>query len=209
MNEISKQNSNYMSLSGNHVNNESTLLPDNKALIFSGKEQINYERIPYPMMEDNKGAIVRTIVSGLCGSDLHPYHCKEECAVGSSFGHEAVVTIVKVGSNVKDETMICGSQKFVVPFSTACGDCYFCTELKVSARCVNSRLFGWKDPTTNEGLNGCQSLYFYVPNCENTLFPLSPELSVEEGLLIGDIATTALYAAVQVKYKVTDDCINI
>ena len=91
-----------------------------------------------------------------------------------------------------------------VPFSVACGHCFYCTQ-GMSARCDSSQLLGWKDPTSGNGLHGAQSEYVRIPQATGSLYKLIPEISNDEGLLLGDIASTAAYAAAQAGLAGWDD----
>lgn len=48
------------------------------AVVWKGKCHVEVERVPIPRLEDDGDAIVRIELAGLCGSDLHPYCCREE-----------------------------------------------------------------------------------------------------------------------------------
>jgi hypothetical protein len=68
------------------------------ALTWRGKCDVAFERVPTPRIECHTDAIVRIELCGLCGSDLHPYHCRETgLDVGTVMGHEFVGTIVQTG----------------------------------------------------------------------------------------------------------------
>ena len=113
-----------------------------KAAIFKNIKEIEYKNILLPTLEneENDEVILKVIVSGICGSDLHPYHGKEECFFGTVFGHECVGEIISKGNSVKDFNL---SEIVIIPFSIACGKCFYCKQ-KLSARCKFSQLFGNK-----------------------------------------------------------------
>ena len=89
------------------------------ALTFQGKHCVKFERVPIPKLRyetsvaatdtnttadafaasDDAGAVVvRVSLCGLCGSDLHPYNCREEgLDVGTVMGHELVGTVHEAG----------------------------------------------------------------------------------------------------------------
>lgn len=67
----------------------------------------------------------------------------------------------------------------------------------MSARCDASQLLGWRDPQSQEGLHGAQSEYVRIPQAAGSLYRLPREISDDEGLLLGDIASTAAYAVAQ------------
>lgn len=69
-------------------------------MVFRGVDDIDIGQIPMPQVEAPTDAVLRVIVCGICGSDLHPLHGKEPCAIGTAFGHECVGEIVSTGSSI-------------------------------------------------------------------------------------------------------------
>ena len=67
----------------------------------------------------------------------------------------------------------------------------------MSARCDFSQLLGWRDIQTNNGLHGAQSEFVRIPQANGSLYHLAADLSLEEGLLLGDIAATAAFGVAQ------------
>lgn len=78
-----------------------------KGLIFHGKNDIRFESLEYPQIEDDRDVLVRAKACGICGSDLHLYH-DDFAEIGEGFelgrgfcvGHEAVGAIVEKGKDV-------------------------------------------------------------------------------------------------------------
>jgi len=56
-------------------------------------------------------------------------------ASGDVLGHETVSEVVEVG---KDNKKLKVGDRVVVPFTIACGECFFCTRLLFRLRAVNS-----------------------------------------------------------------------
>lgn len=55
------------------------------------------ERAPIPQLEEPGDAIVRVVLAGLCGSDMHLYCCREQgLDVGTTMGHEFVGIVEQV-----------------------------------------------------------------------------------------------------------------
>lgn len=163
------------------------------ALVFKAVDQIEYETIQMPQIEKSSDALLKVLCCGICGSDLHPYHGKEGCAFNTAFGHECVGEVVALGSDI-DVNDIKIRHQYIVPFSVACGSCFHCKH-DLSARCVSSQLLGWRDPVSEVGLHGAQADFVRIPNASGSLYPLPSDFSVEEGLLMGDIASTAAFCA--------------
>ena len=49
---------------------------------------MQYQDIPIPVVQEPHEAVLKVIACGICGSDLHPFHGREGCAIGTAFGHE-------------------------------------------------------------------------------------------------------------------------
>lgn len=68
------------------------------ALTFQGKCAVAFQRVPTPQLKEPTDAIVCIELCGLCGSDLHPYHCREQgLDAGTVMGHEFVGRVVQAG----------------------------------------------------------------------------------------------------------------
>ncbi|MBM79110.1 MAG: alcohol dehydrogenase [Planctomycetaceae bacterium] len=151
--------------------------------------------LPEPEITNDSGdVIVRIHRSGICGSDLHPYHGKEAIKRGTILGHEFVGDIVQVGSQV--ENFQCGD-RVLSPFTTSCGHCFFCKE-GLSSRCVDWQLFGFLDPEDDHNpraLQGAQTELIRVLQADSTLLALPESISMSQGILLGDNFTTGFYCA--------------
>lgn len=160
-----------------------------RGLVFTGepgKIELRAD-LKRPRVESENDAILAVRVAGICGSDLHVFACREPCDAGCIFGHEAVGTVVACG----DAAHHLLGKTFILPFTSSCGDCFFCLS-NLSARCTSSQLFGWR--LNGRGLHGAQAEFVRVPLASTTLVSLPLDMHPEEGLLLGDIFTTALFA---------------
>ncbi|KAI7844588.1 hypothetical protein COHA_001828 [Chlorella ohadii] len=160
------------------------------ALVFKGKYAIAFERVPAPRLEQPGDVIVRIELCGLCGSDLHPYHCREEgLDEGTVMGHEFVGRVVTAGPEVQRFNP---GDRVMSPFTANCGDCFYCRR-GLTARCERSQLFGWVEG--GKGLHGAQAQFIRVPMADATLALVPADVSDEEALLLGDIFSTGFFAA--------------
>lgn len=146
-----------------------------------------------PVMVDDRDAIVRVSMAGLCGSDLHPFWGRETgLDPGTVMGHELVGELVELGSGAKSGSDLETGNRVFIPFSTNCGACFYCRQ-GLSSRCVVGELFGWVE--NGRGLEGCQSEYVRVPMADATLMKLPTGLDDESALLLGDNFSTGYYCA--------------
>lgn len=145
-----------------------------------------------PRLEDDHDAVVRVVVAGMCGSDLHPYEGREVCRAGVVPGHEVVGVVTAVGGAVQ---RVAVGDRVVVPFSTSCGTCTACAG-ELSSRCARGQLLGWGDPDpAGRVLHGGQAELIRVPLADGSLVPLPDPIDDLAGLLLADNLPTGWYAA--------------
>jgi hypothetical protein len=105
-------------------------------MVFRGVDDIDLGRIPMPRIEVPTDAVLRVIVCGICGSDLHPLHGKEPCALGTVFGHECVGEVVSTGSDISGFNV--GDRYHLI---YALPICSFQTQIKISHMRSSGALF--------------------------------------------------------------------
>ena len=94
-----------------------------KAAVFHKPGDIRYQSTEDPRIEQSRDVLLRVTSTAICGSDLHIYdgflpQLREEV-----LGHEFMGIVEEVGSDV---TNVKKGDRVVVPFTVACGQCYFC-----------------------------------------------------------------------------------
>jgi threonine dehydrogenase-like Zn-dependent dehydrogenase len=95
-----------------------------KALTWHGKGDMRCESVPDPRIEHPRDAIIKVTACAICGSDLHIFDgVIPEMKHGDVIGHETMGEVVEVGSENKK---LKPGDRVVVPFTIACGECYFC-----------------------------------------------------------------------------------
>lgn len=160
------------------------------AITFQGVERLAYEQVPDPSLLEPTDALVRVTAAGICGSDLHPYFGRERgLDRGTVMGHELLGEVVEVGPDVR---AVRRGDRVVAPFSTSCGDCFYC-RTGLTARCTRGQLFGWVQE--GRGLHGAQAELVRVPLADGTLVPVPEGLDDAVALLAGDILSTAAFGA--------------
>jgi threonine dehydrogenase-like Zn-dependent dehydrogenase len=106
-----------------------------KALVWHGKNDVRVERVPDPQILNPRDAIVKVTTTAICGSDLHLFDgFIPTMKAGDILGHEFMGEIVEVGK--RNHTLRVGD-RVVVPFTIACGHCFFC-ERHLWSACDNS-----------------------------------------------------------------------
>ncbi|MEO5582897.1 MAG: alcohol dehydrogenase catalytic domain-containing protein, partial [Saprospiraceae bacterium] len=162
-----------------------------KALTFTGIRSITYESIPDPVIEQSTDVIIKMDCCAICGSDLHVFHGRESgIDIHTAMGHEFAGEVIELGKEVKSFQI---GDKVVSPFTTACGNCFYCLR-GLSARCLQNQIFGWVE--NGKGLQGAQAEFIRVPLADTTLMKYSNyDLMAHEALLSGDIFSTGYFGA--------------
>lgn len=119
----------------------------------------------------------------------HYYRGHQKSTPGFVCGHETVGHIFALGTSVTNFQI---GDHVVVPFSTACGSCFYCTRNE-SSRCSNGVLFGCVTPTFT--VDGGQAEYIRVPNAASSLMKAPASISEDMLVLMADVFPTGYFAA--------------
>ncbi|HJP72749.1 MAG TPA: zinc-dependent alcohol dehydrogenase family protein [Pseudonocardiaceae bacterium] len=144
---------------------------------------VRFEQLDDPKIQHPTDAIIRTVATCVCGSDLWPYRGAEPVTEPHPMGHEYVGIVEETGDAV---TAVKPGQFVIGSFATS------------DNTCVNCRN-GWQSSCLNrEFMSTCQADYVRIPNAQGTLVA-TDEHPAEEfvpGLLaVSDVMGTGWYAA--------------
>jgi threonine dehydrogenase-like Zn-dependent dehydrogenase len=107
-----------------------------------GTEKMSVETVPDPQILNPRDAIIRITSTCICGSDLHLYNgYVPTMEQGDIMGHEFMGEVVEVGAGITSDKLKVGD-RVVVPFTIACGKCFFC-EQQLWSCCDNSNPNYW------------------------------------------------------------------
>jgi threonine dehydrogenase-like Zn-dependent dehydrogenase len=177
-----------------------------RAVCYYGKEDVRVEDVPDPTILNPRDAIVRVTTTAICGSDLHIYGGYiPTMQKGDVLGHEFMGEVVDVG---RSNGHLRVGDRVVVPFTIACGNCYFCKE-GLWSLCDNSNpnawmvekltgfsgsgLFGYSH--MYGGYPGGQAEYARVPFADVGPIKVPESLSDEQVLFLSDVLPTGYMAA--------------
>jgi threonine dehydrogenase-like Zn-dependent dehydrogenase len=155
-----------------------------RGTIIYGTRDIRFEERPDPTIVKPTDAIVRTVATCVCGSDLWRYRGIQEVTRPTPIGHEYVGVVEAVGPDVNSVTP---GQFVVGGFLTSDNTCPLC-KAGAHANCVNVT-----------GYDGCQAELIRVQNADGTLLatPEQPdEAMVPSILALSDVMCTGWHAAV-------------
>lgn len=155
-----------------------------KALVYHGPGNKTWEDVPDPTIQEPEDVIVRVDTTTICGSDLHILKGDVPAVEdGRVLGHEAVGTVVEVGSGVSKFKV---GDRVVVPAITSCGTCSYCRVGKAS-HCRSVGGIGW---ILGHLVDGTQAEYVRVPFGETSLHSVPEGLTDEEVIFLSDILPT-------------------
>jgi alcohol dehydrogenase len=154
-----------------------------KALVYHGPGERAWEDVPDPQIQEPTDVIVRIDAATICGTDLHILKGDvPEVQPGTILGHEAVGTIVEIGSAVS--TLEPGD-RVLVSCITSCGRCRFCKEGRYGL-CTGGG--GW---IFGHLIDGLQAEFARVPFADTSVYKIPEELTDEQVLFLADILPTA------------------
>ncbi len=103
-----------------------------KALCWHGHGDVRVDNVPDPKIENPTDVIIKITSTAICGSDLHLLDgYMPTMEKGDILGHEPMGVVVECGSAIK---RLKKGDRVVVPFTIACGSCWFC-EHKLWSAC--------------------------------------------------------------------------
>ena len=176
-----------------------------KAVCWYGSKDVRVENVPDPRPLNPRDAVIRITLSAVCGSDLHIYDGYiPTMQKGDILGHEFMGVVEEVGK----ENGLKRGDRVVVPFTIACGNCFFCSQ-KLTSLCDNSNpnariaealygysgsgLFGYSH--MYGGYAGGQAQYARVPFADYGPLKIPDTVSDEQALFLSDIFPTGYMAA--------------
>jgi threonine dehydrogenase-like Zn-dependent dehydrogenase len=129
-----------------------------KAAFMYGAGDVRVETVADPTIQEPTDAIIRTVRSCVCGSDLHPFHTMPAAETGSPMGHEVIGIVEEAGaetSTLKPGDLVISS------FTYQDNACVHCRE-GFHVSCRHGGFFG------GEGI-GLQAEYVRIPQADGTL----------------------------------------
>ncbi|MCF4121713.1 zinc-dependent alcohol dehydrogenase family protein [Antribacter sp. KLBMP9083] len=154
-----------------------------RATVIHAPGDIRVEDVPEPTIIAPTDAIIRTVVTCVCGSDLWAYRGLEPVGQPHPMGHEYVGIVEEVGSDV---TSVRPGQFVIGSFATSDNTCPNCLA-GYQSNCVH-----------REFMSTCQAEYIRIPNAQGTLVATDEHPADEllpSLLTLSDVMGTGWYAA--------------
>ncbi|HEY3929295.1 MAG TPA: zinc-dependent alcohol dehydrogenase [Candidatus Koribacter sp.] len=177
-----------------------------KAVCWFGRHDMRVETVDDPKILNPRDCIIKVTRTAICGSDLHLYNGYiPTMEQGDIVGHEFMGEVMEVGREVKKLKV---GDRVVVPFTIACGNCFFCKQ-QLWSNCDNtnpnaylaealmgqspSGLFGYSHMTG--GYAGGQAQYVRVPFADVGPLKIENGFTDEQVLFLSDVFPTGYMAA--------------
>ncbi len=177
-----------------------------KALCWHDANDVRVDNVPDPVIQDDRDAIIKVTSTAICGSDLHIYSGKiPTMQEGDVLGHEFMGEVVETGKGVNN---LKKGDRIVVPFTIACGGCFFCKQdlwslcdisnpnpemAKDSYGHATAGIFGYSH--TFGGFAGGQAEYVRVPYADVGPIKVPDGMTDDQVLFLTDIFPTGYMAA--------------
>ena len=160
-----------------------------RAAIYNGPHSIEVGERPDPVITAPTDAVVRVVLSCVCGSDLWYYRGESPHDLGA-IGHEFIGVVEQVGPEVRG---VAQGDFVIAPFIYCDGTCPHCLA-GVTSQCVHGGGFG------NHGIDGGQGEAVRVPLAGSTLVRVPGSGHSDETmrslLALSDVMCTGHHAAV-------------
>src|SRR5262249_43761813 len=107
-------------------------------------EPLRIEQFPTPKLEPG-AALLRTLYSEVCGTDVHLHHGKLDVPSPIIPGHVSVGVVEAAGGRLKDIHGNDIKEGDIVTFldvAETCNNCYYCLVARQPTRCPSRKVYG-------------------------------------------------------------------
>lgn len=159
-----------------------------RATLLYAADDIRVEDVADPEIKNPTDAVVRIVLSCVCGSDLWPYKSLPPTDNPRHMGHEFLGVVEEVGSEVRG---LRAGDVVVAPFVYADNTCVYCRE-GLQTSCLHGGQWGVN------GVDGGQGQVARVPYADGTLvrLPVAEDSELLPDLLtLSDVLCTGYHAA--------------
>lgn len=164
-----------------------------KALLYEGLGRARIVDIPKPVASEGQ-VVVKVVLCGICGTDVHSYMHEGMLSPGTIFGHETVGTVAEIGSGVEGLRI---GERVAVGAPGSCPErCYYCRIGRPNL-CVNgfSRTLG-----IGPGTQGAYSEYVLARYPKRMLIKI-PDGVADDDAVLFDVFSTAFHGFRRSSFK--------
>jgi threonine dehydrogenase-like Zn-dependent dehydrogenase len=141
-------------------------------------------------------ALVRTVMAGICGTDVHLWRGELPIATPEILGHETVGVIEELGEGLETDWTgkpLKVGDRVTWTSTTSCGNCYYCAEKGQPTRCPHRRAYGigYRCDQPPHFLGGYAEYHYLRPRAN--IFKLPEALPTEAVIGAGCALITAIH----------------
>jgi threonine dehydrogenase-like Zn-dependent dehydrogenase len=166
-----------------------------RAVVFPGPNQpLEIREFKRPELEPG-AALLETMYSEVCGTDVHLYHGKLDVPFPIIPGHVSVGTVAEARGTIRDVSGKRIREGDVVTFldvHETCGHCYHCLVANQPNRCPSRKVYGISYSANDGLLGGWSEMIWMKPGVK--LIPIPSGLEPETFIGGGCGLVTALHA---------------
>ncbi|MGG6310829.1 zinc-dependent alcohol dehydrogenase [Paenibacillus macerans] len=169
-----------------------------KAITYQGKKSVRVKEVPDAKLQKKDDVLVRITSTAICGSDLHIYNGEIPGMYDDYvIGHEPMGIVEDVGPDV---TRVKKGDRVIVPFTVACGECFFCRH-QMESQCDHANenrdtggYFGYSSRYGDYAGGQAELLRVPYGNFVPFVVPKEAEIEDEKLLFLSDIIPTAYWS---------------
>lgn len=149
-----------------------------------------------PARPEPGAALVRTLMAGICGTDVHLWKGELPIKLPVILGHETVGCIEQLGAGLENDwsgQRLAVGDRVTWTSSSSCGQCYYCREKNQPTRCPHRRAYGIGYPCDCEPhfLGGYAEFHYLKPRVN--IFKIPDDLPTEAVIGAGCALNTAIH----------------
>jgi L-iditol 2-dehydrogenase len=155
---------------------------------------LRIDQFPAPNLESG-AALLRTLYSEVCGTDVHLHHGRLDVPFPIIPGHVSVGVVEKSGGGLRDIEGSIIKEGDVVTFldvHETCNNCYYCLVARQPTKCPRRKVYGISYSANDGLLGGWAEAIWMKPGVK--MIKLPPELTPETFIGGGCGLVTALHA---------------
>ena len=182
--------------------------PTHAAVIMPGpNEPLQIVELATPALESG-AALLRTLYSEVCGTDVHLHHGKLDVPFPIIPGHVSVGVIEASGGRLKDVNGNALKEGDTVTFldvHETCNNCWYCLVARQPTKCPHRKVYGITYSANDGLLGGWAEAIWMKPGVK--MIKLPKELSAETFIGGGCGLVTALHAVDMAELKLDDSVV--
>lgn len=158
-----------------------------RATLLFGPQDVRVVDVPHPIIEHASDAVIRVVLSCICGGDLHSYRSWSQ-SQPKRMGHEVIGVVEQTGADVR---RVKNGDLVLAPFTYQDGNCAFCRAGQTTS-CPHGGYWSRFGAGQGEAVR--------IPLADTSLFtiPVGEDSTVLPSLLtLADVYGTGFHAALK------------